>query len=281
MLLLQHRALGLIGFACCLASAQTFDAASVKPAILQRGPMAEPAGGPGSKDPGRIHYPAVTLQFLLLRAYDVTSFQLSGPGWLETERFDVDATMPAGTAMPQFRTMLRNLLAERFQLTAHAETKDVSGYSLVVRNRLKLKESAGPPAPPNDGAPVALQLGADNYFVPPARQGVFFQLTGMKSARSTFRQVTMPELAATLQDQLKRPVTDDTGLTAKYDFVLSYATEGLYLGSGRIPVGPGGEDAHPDISSALSEQLGLKLEAKKVTTQAIVIDHIEKTPTGN
>jgi uncharacterized protein (TIGR03435 family) len=274
-------AVGLFGLVCWMAPAQSFDAASVKPSVVQRGPMAELAGGPGSKDPGRIHYPAVTLDFLLQRAYDVNSFQLSGPGWLETERYDVDATLPAGTTMPQFRTMLRNLLAERFQLTAHAETKDVPGYFLVVRNKSKLKESAGPPAPPDDGAPVALKLGADRYFGPPDRQGVFFQLTGMKSARSTFRQVTMKELAVTLQNQLKRPVTDATGLPGKYDFVLSYATEGLYLGSGRIPVGPGGEDAPPDIFNALSEQLGLKLEARKVSTQVVTIDRIEKTPTGN
>ncbi len=274
-------AVGLFGLACLLAPAQSFDAASVKPAVVQRGPMADLACGPGSKDPGRIHYPAVTLDFLLQRAYDVNSFQLSGPGWLETERYDVDATLPAGTTMPQFRTMLRNLLAERFQLTAHAEAKEVSGFSLVVKDKPKLKESAGPPAPPNDGAPVALKLGGDRYFVPPDRQGVFFQLTGMKSARSTFRQVTMAELAAALQGQLKRPVTDATGLPGKYDFVLSYATEGLYLGSGRIPVGPGGEDTAPDIFSALSEQLGLKLQARKVSTQVVTIDRIERIPTGN
>ncbi len=281
MLLLQHKILGVAGLFCCLASAQTFDAASVKAAIPKRGPVVEPSGGPGTKDPGRIHYPAVTVQFLLERAYDVNSFQLSGPGWLETNRYDVDATLPAGTTLPQFRTMLRNLLVERFQLVAHAETKDVSGFSLDVGNKLKLKESAGPPAPVNDGAPVALTLGTGRYFVPPNRQGVFFQLTGLKSGRSTFRQVTMAELAATLQNQLKRPVTNATGLARKYDFVLSYATEGLYLGGGRIPVGPGGEDAPPDIFSALSEQLGLKLEASKVSTRVVTIDRIERTPVGN
>jgi len=243
--------------------------------------MVEPSGGPGSKDPGRIHYPAVTVQFLLQRAYNVNSFQLSGPGWLETERYDVDATLSAGATMPQFRAMLRNLLAERFQLAAHSGVKDVSGFSLVAGNKLKLKESAGPPAPENDGAPVALTLGADNYFVPPNRQGVFFQLTGLKSGRATFRQVTMAELAATLQNQLKRPVTNATGLAGKYDFVLSYSTQGLYLGGGRIPIGPGGEDAPPDIFSALSEQLGLKLEARKVAAQVVTIDRIERTPTGN
>ncbi|SPE39623.1 conserved hypothetical protein [Candidatus Sulfopaludibacter sp. SbA3] len=279
MLVLQH--LGLIVLAGGLAYGQTFDAASVKPATPMRGPRVDPTGGPGSKDPGRIHYPAISLQYLLMNAYDVNSFQLQGPNWLDTEHFDVDATLQPHTTKAQFRTMLQNLLAERFKLATHSETKDVPGYSLIIKSKLKMKESAGPPAPPNDGAPAALKLGPDRYFVPPDRQGVFFQLTGMSSARSTFRQVTMAELAATLQNQLKSPVVDATGLTANYDFVLTYATEGLYLGSGRMPEGPGGEESPPDISSALSEQLGLKLESKKVSAQVVVIDHIEKTPIGN
>jgi uncharacterized protein (TIGR03435 family) len=272
----------VLSLACCLAQGQTFDAASVKPASEERRVRAEPAGGPGTTDPGRIRYPFVTLQFLLLKAYDVNPFQIVGPGWLESERFNVDATLPSDTTREQFRAMLRNLLAERFKLATHLETKEVSGYALVmIKSKMKIRESAGPPAPANDGAPVALKLGSNGYFIPPERQGVFFQLVGMRSARSTFRQVTMTELANTLQNQLKRPVTDATGLAAKYDFALSYATEGLDLGSGRMPVGPGGEEAPPDIFSALTEQLGLKLDSKKVPTQVVVIDHIEKRPMGN
>jgi len=289
VLLLQHKRFCLLAVTGCLA-AQTFDAASVKPFDVSRIATAspqerrawgQPTGGPGTSDPGRIRYPGVALQVLLLQAFDINNFQLAGPAWLESERFDIDATLPPGATKAQFRAMLQNLLVERFKLATHSETKELPGYALVIGRKAKIKESAGPAAPPNDGAPVSLKLGPDRYFVPPDRQGVFFQLTGVNSARSTFRQVTMPELAATLQNQLKRPVTDATGLTAKYDFVLSYATEGLSLGSGRLPVGPGSEETPPDLLSALPEQLGLKLEARKVSTQVIVVDHIEKTPTGN
>lgn len=275
MLLLQQRWFGLAVLTTCLA-AQTFDAASVKPATPRRGRFEEP-----TSDPGRIHYPAVTLQDVILRAYDLSPYQLSGPDWLDSERVDIDATMPPGTTAAQLRAMLQHLLSQRFRLAAHQATREVAGYSLVVRNRSKLRESSGPALPASDGSPAVLKLGPDHYFVPPDRQGVFFQLTGTKSARSTFRQVTMREFAATLQKQLKRPVMDDTGLAGKYDFVLSYSVDGLDLGSGRLPVGPGGDDNAPDLAGAVSEQLGLKLESKKIVAEVLIIDHMERTPTGN
>jgi uncharacterized protein (TIGR03435 family) len=93
--------------------------------------------------------------------------------------------------------------------------------------------------------------------------------------------MTMQDLANSLQGQLKRPVTDATGLTAKYNFTLNFSMEGLDLGSGRIPVSPGDVEPPPDIFTALQSQLGLKLEPKKGPVDLIVIDHIEKTPTGN
>ncbi len=273
------------------AAAQTFDAASVKPfdrSLAMTLPPAErrnlsvPSGGPGTRDPGRIHYPGVSLQFLVLQAYGLNTFELQAPDWLDAERFLVDATLPPQTTPAQFRAMLRNLLTERFQFSAHFETKDLPGFTLVLApGKPKLKPSQGPPAPPGDGSPPELKLGPGNYFVPPDRQGVFLQLTGLHSARSTFRQVTMPELARTLQNQLKQPVADTTGLAGPYDFTLSYATEGLYLGSGRIPIGPAAEESAPDLSAALKEQLGLKLESRKITTRVLVVDRVEKTPTGN
>lgn len=241
-------------FLCGVAYGQNaFEAASVKPAA-PAARLGRAMGGPGTGDPGRIHYPAIALQGLILAAYDANVFQIAGPGWLEAEKFDVDATLPANTTKEQFRLMLQQLLSERFGLALHRETRDVAGY----------------------------ELGTEGYFVPPPRAGVFLQMTRPPGARSTFRQVTMHYLAKALQGQLKRPVADGTGLTAKYDFVLDYSMEGLYLGGGPIPVSPGSDAmAPPDVFSAVQEQLGLKLEAKKIAVSMIVIDHVEKTPTGN
>jgi uncharacterized protein (TIGR03435 family) len=156
--------IGLAMVTGCLAYGQTadksltFDAASVKPAAPPtpdgRGMimMAGPTGGPGTKDPGRIHYPYMSLKNILMNAYDVKNFQIVGPGWLDTERFDITATMPPDTTKEQFRAMLQNLLAERFKMTVHRETKELPMYSLVVaKGGPKMKEAAELPAPKDEG----------------------------------------------------------------------------------------------------------------------------------
>src|SRR5580704_8066321 len=147
----------LLMFAWSLAHGQTFDAASVKPATLPspdgRGMimMQGPTGGPGTKDPGRIHYPYMTMKNILMNAYDVKGFQITGPAWLDSERFDISATMPPDTTKEQFRAMLQNLLAERFKMTVHRETKELPMYSLTVaKSGPKMKEAAEVPAPKED-----------------------------------------------------------------------------------------------------------------------------------
>lgn len=300
---------------CCLAQGQntdkspTFEAASVKPAtppipdaqgrIFSLGPT----GGPGTADPGRIHYPNMSLKNLLMSAYDVKSFQIVGPAWLDTERFEINATLPPRTTMEQFRVMLQNLLAERFKLAIHRDSKDLPLYSLVVaKSGPKLKEPATAtapqdaysalPAPPS----AAPKIGADGFPVLPqlaGRRGIFnFGMPGR--FRMMAQQQTMQDLANRLSSQLNRPVTDATGLTGEYDFTLTFSPEGLNGPTGPIPPPPpsgGGEllaasvgadvAAPPDIFTALQVQLGLKLESKKGPVTLIVVDRVEKTPTEN
>ena len=303
------RSILALAFAYAIAAAQerlTFEAASVKAlasagggggaeqAIRRKtagpGPRRyeEPTGGPGTADPGRIHYPMVTALFVLTKAYGVNDYQIAGPDWLGRDQFEIDATMAAGTTMEQFRTMLQNLLIDRFKMASHKETREFSGLSLVVgKGGPKLKESANSAAPKDDGAPdPPRKLGADGYFVAPERPGMFLQVTGhpgTADARENFRQFTMPMLANLLQNQMRRPVADETGLSAKYDFVLNFSTQGLWLGDGRIAVSQGDGDAphQPDIAGALQAQLGLRLEPKKVSQEVVVIDHMERTPTEN
>jgi uncharacterized protein (TIGR03435 family) len=270
-----------------LAFGQTFDAASVKPAapwVPGSGRAMDPTGGPGTQDPGRIRYPFTTLKDLLMRAYGVQDFQIVGPGWLEMERFDIDAVMPPDTTREQFRAMLQNLLVARFQIKMHRETREVSSYALqTARTGPKFKESTENLGPQDASqAPPPLKPGKDGYFVPPRRPGLFLQLIGLSgAARETFQQSTMQELSNSLQGQLSRPVTDATGLAGKYDFTLTFATEGLNMGRNRMPVNPAAVENPPTIFAALQSQLGLRLESKKGPMETIVIDHVEKTPTGN
>lgn len=313
---------GLLLWASCVIYAQTanklltFDVASIKPAAVPvpgRAMMAAPTGGPGTPDPGRIHYPFMTLKALLLNAYDVKPYQIQGPQWLDTERFDVSATMPPETTKEQFRAMLQNLLAERFKLTIHRETKQLPMYSLVVaKSGPKMKES-NPASPPDDNAnsasppPLAApKIGPDGFpALPPSatgRVGLFLMMMPGRG-RLVGQQQAMLDLADRLTGLLSRPVGDATGLTAKYDFTLTFSPEGMNAPMG-TPTGPGTMvpvappmpsgaidgaaparlpegDNLPDVFRAVKEQLGLELEPKKGPVELIVIDHVEKMPTEN
>lgn len=305
-----------------LAHGQAFEAASVKPATLPspdgRGMimMQGPSGGPGTKDPGRIHYPYMTMKNILMNAYDVKSFQITGPAWLDSERFDISATMPPDTTKEQFRAMLQNLLAERFKMTIHRDNKELPMYSLTVaKSGPTMKESAEAPAPKDDADPAPPpplpsqpKIGPDGFPVLPqlAGRGGMFMMMMPGRTRLMGQQQTMQDLATRLTNLLSRPVVDATALKAKYDFTLTFSLEGLNMqgpmgplpappsggavavtggagGGGANPSGlfvPEGE-APPDLFAAVQAQLGLKLEAKKGPVEMIVIDHIEKTPTEN
>jgi uncharacterized protein (TIGR03435 family) len=298
-----------------LACGQTFDVATVKPAAPPtpngRGMIliGRPTGGPGTNDPGRIHYPFTNLKTLLQNAYDVKDFQISGPDWLATERFDIQATMPPETTKEQFKVMLQNLLSERFKMTVHRETKDLPMYSMIVgKSGPKLKESPPetpaaadaddiPKPPPPLPGPGQMKFDGEGFPIlplPAGGRGGLFQMMMPDRARLIANRQTMQDLADRLSSVLTKPVTDATGLKAKYDFTLTYSPAGLSSGGGLALFGPpppggGGRgpenmpDVEPpqDLFSAIQAQLGLKLESKKGPVTLIVVDKAEKTPTEN
>ena len=303
-----------ISLASGLACAQTFDVATVKPAAPPtpngRGMImiGRPTGGPGTNDPGRIHYPFTNLKTLLQNAYDVKDFQISGPEWLATERFDIQATMPPETTKEQFRVMLQNLLAERFKMTVHRETKELPMYSMIVaKNGPKLKESPPetpaapadaddpPKGPPPLPPPGQMKFDAAGFPILPAPpsggRGGMFQMMMPGRARLMATRQTMQDLADRLSSVLTKPVTEATGLKAKYDFTLTYSSEGLSSGVALMAPPPGGRggdhdfvpdgEAPQDLFGAIQAQLGLKLESKKGPVTLIVVDKAEKTPTEN
>ena len=275
--------------ATCLANGQTFEAASVKPANPNMPDgrivvgMQSPSGGPGTSDPGRIRYPIVSLRFLIGIAYDLKpTTKLTGPDWLDTDFFQVEATMPPTTTKEQFRTMLQNLLADRFQLKVHRESQETPVYALLVaRNGPKMKESnqqEDVPLPSDafahraQGPPNLSPEGFPAHPNVPATGAGIFTTIGTKGIRLTARQRTMHDLANALTAGASRPVVDETGLTAKYDFVLTFFRPGATT--------PDGE-ALPEIFSAIQSQLGLRLESQKRAVETLVIDHVERTPTAN
>src|SRR5271155_1259065 len=128
----------LSGFSVAISSGQgpAFEVASVKPVNLASHPVFGNRGGPGTADPGRIHFCCVGMFSLLMRAYDVELDQIIGPSWIMEnmgpDLYLVDATMPADTTRAQSQLMMRNLLEERFHLEVHREKRNFPGYELVV-----------------------------------------------------------------------------------------------------------------------------------------------------
>jgi uncharacterized protein (TIGR03435 family) len=271
----------------------TFDAASVKasaPVAPGRGIRVRMGGGPGTKDPGRINWENVALTNVVMQAFDVWLYQISGPDWMSGARFDIAATIQKDATKEQFRVMLQNLLAERFKLKAHREKREMAVYSLVVgKNGPKMKESAEDPAPkpgteaaaaPRSG-PVKMEKDEEGFSIIPGMRGAYTYMTTLNGrTRMRAGQETTPQLATMLTGQLGRPVTDATGLNGKYDFVLTYTAAGRATPSPDGSTAISEADSGADIVGAM-QQIGLKLEQKKGMIDRLVIDHVEKVPTEN
>ena len=159
----------IFAFLAVSAFAQTgdglvFEVASVKPS-----PPVKPGervfygparGGPGTPDPGQITWTYARFVDLLMTAYDVRNYQISGPGWLDNERYDVIARVPAGATKEQVRVMWQNLLAERFGLVLHHDPREFRVDELVIaKGGAKLKESAEDAAAVMAGKPPELGTG--------------------------------------------------------------------------------------------------------------------------
>ncbi|HEY6340342.1 MAG TPA: TIGR03435 family protein [Bryobacteraceae bacterium] len=291
---------------CGAALGQTkreFEVATVKPAAPSPTgkTMIGRSGGPGTRDPGRVNYTAMRLADLLSSAYGVKTFQISGPSWLSSERYDITATIPEGTTKEQFAVMLQNLLLDRFKIKLHHETKEFPLYELsVAKNGPKLKASvADPNVNQNDPPPGALPQGKDGFpQLPPGRKGLFmmFRPDGFHLAAMV---QSMSEIAQALSDQVGSVVVDKTGLTGTYEFTLDFAPDGDFFQRQGLPPPPpaggngptagptpgptaAGDPAEaPNIFTAVQDQLGLKLEKKKGPLDLIVIDQAEKTPAEN
>ncbi len=253
-----------------------FEVASIKPSPLPgRGTIRlDPQKGAGMDDPGRVTYTLSTIRDLIVEAYGVKRYQVSGgPKWLDSERFDIVAKVPEGATKEQVRVMLQNLLAERFKLTVHRESKELPVYALVVAAKgPKLKDSTTADTPTSDSHPTEDgrgQAGAQAATPPPAlprdlekggvkigsdgcpeappmtagRAGNFMMMTPNGACMISNGQ-TMDGLATQLSNRLDRPVIEQTGLKGKYDLRLRYDPSSTPGGRGggtvrMIAAGPG------------------------------------------
>ena len=205
---------------------------------------------------------SVTLRNCLEWAYDVQSFQISGPSWLGDTRFDMQAKAADPANIGTLRLMLRTLLAERFGMELHHEQKNLAVYFLVVAPNGPKFHDIGP----KDHSKFLKSIGdGPNHFSS--------DKTGLVA-----EHVRMSEIATELSQPLQRPVVDKTELTGRYDLRIEIAAFQATTpdGDGRVPM-----DEMSIIFSAFPSQLGLKLETGKDTVDFIVIDSADKTPTEN
>ena len=227
-----------------------FDVATVRPS------NAEGRGMNNLRDPVQATWTNMPLKVILTQAYRVQSDTIiGGPAWITTDRWDIIAkTEKPATRMQQW-DMLKPLLAERFKLQVHTETRQLPEYELVLaKGGPKLHES------------TAAELEANQ---PSTRIG-----RGLIDAHG----IPAAEFAGFLRSEVGgRPVIDKTGLTGKYDFKVQWVPDERQPNGGGDAPPP--ESTGPSIFSALQE-LGLKLESIKGPVEVLVIDHVEK-PTGN
>ncbi len=207
-----------------------------------------------------------TLKALISLAYKVQEFQIvGGPGWIGSDRFDVEGRTEDKSADPdRLRLMLRSLLEDRFKLKLHMETKQAPIYVLVVaKGGPKIKLAADQTSPDVNG-PSKPGAGPNHgaiKFGPGSRMG---------------NAANFSLLVRLLSQRLDRPVIDRTGLSGRYDFLLQWTPE-----VGEAKVDPGGnplavgDTVGPSIFSAIQEQLGLRLESTRGPVDVLVIDSVE------
>jgi uncharacterized protein (TIGR03435 family) len=277
-MLLVVAAIGVFGQQ---AARPEFQVASIKPntAVGARGMGVRALPG------GRLTALNAPLMMLIQNAYAVQASQVvGGPSWINSEGYDIEAKPEGNTDRQHMWLMLQTLLADRFKLALHRETRERPVYALTL-TKAGLKQpppNAGscvtidPSAPPPPGAPLGFPCGKVGVMGSPSG---LLQMQGGK--------VPMPELVRVLAMVLGRPVVDRTGVTGEFDVHLEFtpdeSTMGLPGAGG--PGDPGGpplatDPGRPNIFAALQEQLGLKLASAKGPVEVLVIDHVER-PAAN
>jgi uncharacterized protein (TIGR03435 family) len=250
-----------IGF--CLVAAATvpafaqppeFEVASVKQVSGRTGAAAL---AKFDENDTRVSYTNFRLKILISIAYRTSDSRITGgPGWLDSEPYDLTANLPANARKEQIPEMLQKLLADRFQLTVRRESRQMPAFFLVAAaDGPKLK------SPKSD-------TSGGNYIL---------------RGRIGGPAMPIPVLADALGRVIGSPVIDKTGLSEKFDILLKWTPDPDAASaapvSGDSP--PTAAPAGPSIYTALQEQLGLKLQSTKAPVEFLVVTHAEKIPAAN
>jgi uncharacterized protein (TIGR03435 family) len=223
---------------------ESFAVATIRPSAAA---VKFESDGMTQTSPGAMRMMDVTVATCLKWAYGIQDKQISGPDWLQSDHFDINAKADGAASDEQMKRMMQSLLADRFKLSFHRQQKELKAFALTApKGAVKLHEA------PADG--VSSRQNSANGTV----------------AKST----TMREFADFISGPLRTPVVDETDLPGRYDFVLDFTT---YLPDDMKTMR---EDATNILIAALQGELGLKLESRKTQVEVFAVDHIEK-PSAN
>jgi len=231
-------------------SPPAFDVASIR---------ASQANGGGRGNPFRRDNLKVTPDSVIIRntglksiiawAYAAKDFQVSGPEWLETQRFDIVAKAAGESTEDQLRVMMETLLADRFKVALHRTTKETQAYVVVI----------------GKGGPKLVESKTDGESdVQPDQSRM----------QVTILRTPLSQLTDMLYMVLRTPVVDETGLKGKYDLTINMAK---YVSM----ASDGAPDPIGIVQTALQEEMGLKLESRKVALDMLIVDHAEKSAGEN
>jgi uncharacterized protein (TIGR03435 family) len=233
---------------CQPAAPLMFDVASIKVNSSGRAGGNPILGENIQAAPGSLTMRHVTLKACVQWAYHVFEYQVSGPNSIDADHYDIVAKAAGPATDPDLRAMLQTLLADRFQLTFHRQTKEMQAYVLSVgKNGPKFHEST--------------------------TEGESDIQPDQKTMSVKVRRVPISQLINPLARMFQMPVVDMTGLTGRYDVAIDIAKY--------IPQSGDKADPLAIIQTALQEDLGLKLEAKKMPLDYFIVDHAAKAPAEN
>jgi uncharacterized protein (TIGR03435 family) len=234
---------------------------------------------------GRYEIRSATMLDLIRFAYEFEPDKiLGGPNWLELDRYDVTAKLPNETSSENRKLMLQALLAERFKLAVHKDTRPLRSFALIAGKKPQLKEASGtepagchpqtasPSAPPEGGISRLMMMGPD---------GKTTTLTLGPGMTVTYqcRNITMEQFAGNVRGMIganlgTSPLTDETGIKGAWNFDLTYS---MSLSGG--PMQDQGERI--PLNTAVEKQLGLKMEERQVPMPVLMVDSVERTPAAN
>jgi uncharacterized protein (TIGR03435 family) len=277
-------------FSCAGALAQTpkvqFEVASIRPTTPEVATGG--AATAGLRIDGAQFRASMPLRGLVAVAYKTRPYQFEAPQWMSSQWYEIAATLPEGhTKVDEVLEMLRGILAERFHMKTHRETKDLPIYAIrVTKSGISAKED---PLDPAEGSVEAVTTGSEMSTVAKLPRGATLAIGGDKVEAKKF---TMRTLADQLTHFVDRPVVDQTGLAADaaYDLTLELTHEDFLATRVQSAIAAGMtpppqamtllEASGDSLHTALAK-MGLKLEATKAPMEVLVIDSADKAPSEN